>query len=183
VISVLVPAARGRLHLARGDGPRALACFEACLAMLHPDVWGIGVREAGYLHARSGAGAGAPADLFTPPWPLQAPRPPLDEVPSLQVTVPPPLLVPAGAAADAAAGAAAGAAVVAAPEADLLMPPCPLQAPRPPCGEVLPSLQVTGPAVSCAEAMTGSASSVAASTAPHIEALQVITFMAGSPRK
>jgi DNA-binding CsgD family transcriptional regulator len=55
VISVLVPAARGRLHLARGDGPRALACFEACLAMLHPDVWGIGVREAGYLHARSGA--------------------------------------------------------------------------------------------------------------------------------
>ena len=55
VISVLVPAARGRLHLARGDGPRALACFEACLAMLHPDVWGIGVREAGDLHARSGA--------------------------------------------------------------------------------------------------------------------------------
>jgi DNA-binding CsgD family transcriptional regulator len=55
VISVLVPAARGRLHLARGDGPRALACFESCLAMLHPDVWGIGVREAGYLHARSGA--------------------------------------------------------------------------------------------------------------------------------
>jgi len=55
VISVLVPAARGRLHLARGDGPRALACFEACLAMLHPDVWGIGVRDAGYLHARSGA--------------------------------------------------------------------------------------------------------------------------------
>ena len=55
MISVLVPAARGRLHLARGDGPRALACFEACLAMLHPDVWGIGVREAGYLHARSGA--------------------------------------------------------------------------------------------------------------------------------
>jgi DNA-binding CsgD family transcriptional regulator len=55
VISVLVPAARGRLRLARGDGPRALACFEACLAMLHPDVWGIGVREAGYLHARSGA--------------------------------------------------------------------------------------------------------------------------------
>ena len=55
VISVLVPAARGRLHLARADGPRALACFEACLAMLHPDVWGIGVREAGYLHARSGA--------------------------------------------------------------------------------------------------------------------------------
>jgi hypothetical protein len=99
----------------------------------------------------------------------------LDEVPSLQVTVPPLLLVPAG--------AAAGAAVVAAPEADLLMPPCPLQAPRPPCGEVLPSLQVTGPAVSCAEAMTGSASSVAASTAPHIEALQVIPFMAGSPRK
>jgi DNA-binding CsgD family transcriptional regulator len=55
VISVLVPAARGRLHLARGDGPRALSCFEACLAMLHPDMWGIGVREAGYLHARSGA--------------------------------------------------------------------------------------------------------------------------------
>jgi hypothetical protein len=125
----------------------------------------------------AGAAVEAPADLLMPPWPLQAPRPPLDEVPSLQVTVLVLLLVLAGAA------AGAGAAVVAVPEADLLMPPCPLQAPRPPCGEVLPSLQVTGAPVSCAEAMTGSASSVAASTAPQIEALEVITFMAGSPCK
>jgi hypothetical protein len=142
---------------------------------------------AGALAAAGAMAAGAavepPADLLMPPWPLQAPRPPLDEVPSVQVTVPPLLLVLAGAAAGAGAGAGAGAAAVAAPEADLLMPPCPLQAPRPPCGEVLPSLQVTGLPVSCAEAMRGSASTVAASTAPHIEALEVITFMAGSPCK
>ena len=60
----------------------------------------------------------------------------------------PPVIVPAAGAmvvAGAAAGAAGAAAGAAALLADLLMPPCPLQAPRPPCGEVVPSLQVTGP--------------------------------------
>jgi hypothetical protein len=58
------------------------------------------------------------------------------------------LAAAAGAAAAVVAAAAAGAVVPAElvpPEADLLMPPWPLQAPRPPCGEVVPSLQVTGP--------------------------------------
>jgi DNA-binding CsgD family transcriptional regulator len=55
LLSVLVPAATGRLCLARGDAVRALACFESCIAMLSPDVWGIQIRDVGYLHARSGA--------------------------------------------------------------------------------------------------------------------------------
>jgi hypothetical protein len=69
------------------------------------------------------------------------------------------------AGADVAAGAEAAAA-----EADLFTPPCPLQAPRPPCGEVVPSLQVTGPLleVLCAAAMPGAASTAVANTAPHI---------------
>jgi hypothetical protein len=66
----------------------------------------------------------------------------------LQVTGPllaedPLLPVEAALAAGAAADAAAGALVPL--EADLFTPPWPLQAPRPPCGEVVPSLQVTGP--------------------------------------
>ena len=53
VISVLVPAAYGRLNLARGDGERALQNFEACLAMFSPEVWGMKIRDVAYLHARS----------------------------------------------------------------------------------------------------------------------------------
>jgi hypothetical protein len=61
---------------------------------------------------------------------------------------------PAAAAVAAVVGAAAAGAVLAGAvlaavlvlaEADLLIPPWPLHAPRPPCGEVVPSLQVTGP--------------------------------------
>ncbi|HEX5293426.1 MAG TPA: LuxR family transcriptional regulator, partial [Streptosporangiaceae bacterium] len=55
VLSVLAPAAAGRLGLARGDGRQALTCFQACLAMFGSDVWGIEIRDVGYLHARSGA--------------------------------------------------------------------------------------------------------------------------------
>jgi hypothetical protein len=91
-----------------------------------------------------------------PPCPLHAPRPPWGEVvPSLQTTGPEdedeeaaaaePL---AAAGASAAEGAAAGAAAGAVPplEAALLIPPWPLQAPRPECVEVVPSLQTTAPA-------------------------------------
>jgi DNA-binding CsgD family transcriptional regulator len=55
VLSVLAPAAMGRLSLARGDGQQALSCFESCLAMFGDDLWGIQIRDVGYLHARSGA--------------------------------------------------------------------------------------------------------------------------------
>ena len=55
VLSVLAPAAAGRLSLARGDGQQALTCFQACLAMFGADLWGIEIRDVGYLHARSGA--------------------------------------------------------------------------------------------------------------------------------
>jgi DNA-binding CsgD family transcriptional regulator len=53
--TVLIPAARGRLRLAQGRASEALAEFEACMALWRPDVWGIEMRDAGYLHARSGA--------------------------------------------------------------------------------------------------------------------------------
>jgi DNA-binding CsgD family transcriptional regulator len=53
--SVLIPAARGRLRLAQGRPGEALVEFETCIAMFDPDVWGVEVRDAGYLHARSGA--------------------------------------------------------------------------------------------------------------------------------
>jgi DNA-binding CsgD family transcriptional regulator len=55
VVSVLAPAAMGRLSLARGDGEQALACFESCLAMFGSDHWGMEISDVGYLHARSGA--------------------------------------------------------------------------------------------------------------------------------
>ena len=82
--------------------------------------------------AAAGAAAGAAlpedADLFTPPCPLQAPRPPFEVEPSLQVTVvPEPVdepevaLVVDAAAGAAAAGAAAGA--VLPDDADLFTPP------------------------------------------------------------
>ena len=47
VLSVLAPAASGRLSLARGDGQQALTCFQACLAMFGADVWGIEIRDVG----------------------------------------------------------------------------------------------------------------------------------------
>ncbi len=55
VVSVLAPAAMGRLCLARSHGEQALACFESCLAMFGSDLWGMEIRDVGYLHARSGA--------------------------------------------------------------------------------------------------------------------------------
>ena len=77
--------------------------------------------------AAAGAAAGAvpplEAALFTPPWPLQAPRPPWGEVvPSLQTTVPP-LEGAELAAAGAAAGAAAALVELPPAAADLLIPP------------------------------------------------------------
>jgi DNA-binding CsgD family transcriptional regulator len=55
LVSVLAPAAMGRLSLARGDAARALASFESCMAMLGPGTWGMPIRDVAYLHARSGA--------------------------------------------------------------------------------------------------------------------------------
>jgi DNA-binding CsgD family transcriptional regulator len=53
--TVLVPAARGRLLLAQGRAREALAEFEVCMALWRSDLWGIEMRDAGYLHSRSGA--------------------------------------------------------------------------------------------------------------------------------
>jgi ATP/maltotriose-dependent transcriptional regulator MalT len=53
--TVLIPAGRGRLRLAQGRPGEALAEFEACMALWRPDVWGMEMRDVGYVHARSGA--------------------------------------------------------------------------------------------------------------------------------
>jgi DNA-binding CsgD family transcriptional regulator len=53
--TVLIPAARGRLRLAQGRASEALAEFEASITSWRPEVWGIDMRDAGYVHARSGA--------------------------------------------------------------------------------------------------------------------------------
>ncbi|MGN6167258.1 MAG: hypothetical protein ACTHQQ_03680, partial [Solirubrobacteraceae bacterium] len=53
--TVLIPAARGRLRLAQGRPVEALADFEACARMFSADVWGMEMRDVGYLHARAGA--------------------------------------------------------------------------------------------------------------------------------
>jgi DNA-binding CsgD family transcriptional regulator len=53
--TVLIPSARGRLRLAQGRAADALADFETCTALLDPDIWGMPIRETGYVHARSGA--------------------------------------------------------------------------------------------------------------------------------
>ena len=53
--TVLIPAARGRLRLAQGRAQEALTEFEACMALWQPQVWGMPMRDAGYLHARAGA--------------------------------------------------------------------------------------------------------------------------------
>ena len=55
VATVLIPAARGRLRLAQGRAADALADFQACEALFGADVWGMPIRDTGYLHARSGA--------------------------------------------------------------------------------------------------------------------------------
>jgi DNA-binding CsgD family transcriptional regulator len=52
---VLIPAARGRLRLAQGRAREALAEFEASMALWRPEVWRMDMRDAGYIHARSGA--------------------------------------------------------------------------------------------------------------------------------
>jgi DNA-binding CsgD family transcriptional regulator len=53
--TVLIPAARGRLRLAQGRAAEALADFGACGELFGADVWGMPIRETGYVHARSGA--------------------------------------------------------------------------------------------------------------------------------
>jgi len=53
--TVLIPATRGRLRLAQGRARDALAAFEASMALWHPDLWNMEMRDAGYVHARSGA--------------------------------------------------------------------------------------------------------------------------------
>jgi DNA-binding CsgD family transcriptional regulator len=53
--TVLIPAARGRLRLAQGRAADALADFQACQALFGAEVWGMSIRDTGYLHARSGA--------------------------------------------------------------------------------------------------------------------------------
>jgi len=53
--TVLIPAARGRLLLAQGRAADALASFQACQALFSAEVWGMPIRETGYVHARSGA--------------------------------------------------------------------------------------------------------------------------------
>ena len=53
--------------------------------------------------------------------------------------------------------------------AALSIPPCPLQAPRPPCGELVPSLQVTGLLVSAKAFAPGTASSAAAANVPQTQ--------------
>ena len=55
VATVLIPAARGRLRLAQGGAAAALADFQACGTLFGADVWGMPIRETGYVHARSGA--------------------------------------------------------------------------------------------------------------------------------
>ena len=53
--TVLIPAARGRLRLAQGRPAEALADFQVCAEMFSSDIWGIEMRDVGYLHSRSGA--------------------------------------------------------------------------------------------------------------------------------
>ena len=92
-----------------------------------------------------GAGAvelDAPVEVLEPP----VPAPPLGEL--LLAAAPP--LAPLAAAAVAA----------------LSIPPCPLQAPRPPWGEVVPSLHVTGLPVSASALVPGSMSNAAVARTP-----------------
>jgi hypothetical protein len=114
---------------------------------------------AGALEAAGGvAGAADFAAFFsTPPWPLHAPLPALDVVPSLHVTV-------------SSAPDEAGADEVDADPDDFVLawvaalstPPWPLHAPEPPF-EVEPSLQMTVLGASAAKVRAGTAKRSAAS--------------------
>ncbi|MBV8612296.1 MAG: AAA family ATPase [Acetobacteraceae bacterium] len=53
--TALIPAGRGRLLLAQGRASEALQQFEDCIALWRSVVWGMEMRDVGYLHARSGA--------------------------------------------------------------------------------------------------------------------------------
>ncbi len=53
--TVLIPAGRGRLLLAEGHASEALKEFEHCISLWRSDVWGLEMRDIGYVHARSGA--------------------------------------------------------------------------------------------------------------------------------
>jgi hypothetical protein len=123
-----------------------------------------------------------------PPCPRQAPRPPLAEVvPSLQVTGPleeleeeePELLEVEEPEVEAPAELAAGALLEEplAALADLSTPPWPLQAPRPACVAVVPSLQ-TGAgvelSVDCDSEIVGLNSRDAVSAAPNVRCLRCI---------
>ena len=55
VATVLIPATRARLRLAQGRPAEALADFQKCAAMFSAEVWGMEMRDVGYLHARAGA--------------------------------------------------------------------------------------------------------------------------------
>jgi DNA-binding CsgD family transcriptional regulator len=57
--TALIPAARGRLRLAQGRVVDAFEQFQLGAAMFTADVWGMDVRDVGYLHARSGAALAA----------------------------------------------------------------------------------------------------------------------------
>jgi hypothetical protein len=83
---------------------------------------------------------------------LVDPVEPLELVPLELLVAPPPLAVPPAAAAVAA----------------LSIPPCPLQAPRPPCGDVDPSLHVTWVLVS-AKAFAEDPSNAAAANVPQMK--------------
>jgi hypothetical protein len=103
-------------------------------------------------------------------------------------------VLPAAAGVAAAAGAAAapvlaaGAAAVPPVPAALFTPPCPLQAPRPLCVAVVPSLH-TGlvavlsvlPPLLCASDAGGAPSSAAANTVAHIKPLNFASFIDRSP--
>jgi hypothetical protein len=123
--------------------------------------------------------------LFTPPWPLQAPRPPLEELPSVQVTMLgalPVMAVPAAGAVVAAGAAAAAGVLLLVVEAgtDLFTPPWPLQAPRPPLEE-LPSLQVTVVVEASCARTSGAVNSAAASARPKARDREFFTFICSSP--
>jgi tetratricopeptide (TPR) repeat protein len=55
VATVWIPAARGRLRLAQGQPAAALAEFQTWQRMYSAEVWGIEMRDIGWIHARSGA--------------------------------------------------------------------------------------------------------------------------------
>ena len=128
---------------------------------------GAGAGAACALEAAGGvAGVAGVADFAaffsTPPWPLHAPLPALDVVPSLHVTV---SSAPDEAGADEADPDPDD--FVLAWVAALSTPPCPLHAPEPPF-EVDPSLQMTVVGAPAARARAGTAKRSAASAASEV---------------